>query len=167
MTDTRNTARPIDASHPLLSPGAETDNLLIDVAKKAAMSVLVTMLREHDDNAEAPEAAVRALLLAAAELRWDITIGGRGTLVSTMLLAGLDELRDDMVLPHAPIDQAVTTARLRAAAAAGLRGDAAPSIKPLIVPRGMGDFTRGLLAACAPPPRCVGDDDDAPPLAAA
>lgn len=173
MNDAHTTIHTIDPDQPLLSPGTEANCLLTDIAKQAAMSVLVTMLREHDDNAEAPEAAVRALLLAAAELRLDITIDGRAALLSTMLLAELDELGEQLVAPPAPADEAGVRARLDAAARAGLRGDDAPPTAegdgaPLVVRQGMAGFTRSLLAACTPPKCGVsteGNGDAPPPLA--
>jgi hypothetical protein len=160
MTDTRDAAHSLDPNHPLLSPGAESDHLATDIARDVALDVLDTMQREHGVTAEATEAAVRALLLAAAELRWDITLAGRGLLLSTMMMAGLDELRDDLVTPPT-YDQAAQRARLTAAARAGWR--AASTGEPLRIPAGGVELARAMLKACAPQHR---EQDGAPPAAA-
>lgn len=164
MTDTRSATRSIDPDHPLLSPGVETDHLATDIARDVALDALDTMQREHGVTAEATEAAVRALLLAAAELRWDITIAGRGLLLSTMMMAGLDELRDDLVTPPT-YDKAVQRARLTAASRAGWRrGEhAARTGQPLRVPAGMVEIAGAMFKAFAPQTRT---DEGAPPAAA-
>ncbi|KQN24248.1 hypothetical protein ASF00_15450 [Sphingomonas sp. Leaf34] len=156
-------------------PGPETDMFLPDVAREVMVSAIETAQHEQGNTVEATETAARILLLAAADLWWgDIEVAGRGMLLSTMLLAGLDELREQLIAPPAPADEAGVRAKLDAAARAGLRGDDAPPRAagdgvPLVVPQGMGGFTRSLLAACTPPKRggsTEGDGDAPPPLAA-
>lgn len=170
---------------PLAEPGDETDHGLTDLARDVAVDVLETTQAEHGETHAATEAAVRVLLLAAAELRWDITIAGRGLLFSEMLLADLDELRDGLVAP--PTGANAKGDRLAAAARAGWapdpltasslpksvtadqsRGiDEAQDGPPVLrMPTRVGvELARGWLAACKP--GSTNRDDDAPPPMAA
>lgn len=150
----------------LMAPGTETDHLAVDTAHDVALSVLQTMQLEDGVTAQATERAVRVLMLAAASLRWDIAIEGRGLFVSTLLLAMLDEQRDQLVAPPSARAQPATE-RLRGAAAAGLRGDSAPPGQGLrlVVPAGMAGVAKEWLGAFKPVDKP--DDGDAPPPIAA
>lgn len=123
-------------------PGPETDMFLPDVAREVMVSVIETAQHEQGVTVEATETAARILLLAAADLWWgDIEVAGRGMLLSNMLLAALDDLRAQLIASPLPADEASVSAKLDAAARAGLRGDDTP-------------------------PRRESDDDSPPPLAA-
>lgn len=123
-------------------PGPETDMFLPDVAREVMMSAIETAQSEQGVTVEATETAAHILVLAAADLWWgDIEVAGRGMQLSTMLLTGLDEIRDKLIAPTTLAGEADVRAKVAAPARAGLRGDDAP-------------------------PRTAGDDDTPPPLAA-
>ncbi|MBD8552373.1 hypothetical protein [Sphingomonas sp. CFBP 8764] len=109
-------------------PGPETDMFLPDVAREVMISAIETAQCEQGVTVEATETAARILVLAAADLWWgDIDVAGRGMLLSTMLLTGLDELRDQLMAPPVPAGEVNVSAKRVAPARAGLRGDDAPS----------------------------------------
>lgn len=79
-------------------PGSETDMFLPDVAREVMASVIETAQHEQGVTVEATETAARILLLAAADLWWgDIEVAGRGMVLSTRLLAALDDLRAQLI----------------------------------------------------------------------
>lgn len=112
--------------NPFASPGAEADNLLVDLARDVASTVIDTAQLEEGVTAKATETAVRVLLLAAADLWRSEVLFGRGLFVSTVLLAALDEAMDALTTPAPKADEDAVRDRLSAAARAGLRGDDAP-----------------------------------------
>ncbi len=148
-------------------PGPETDMFLPDVAREVMASVLETAQSEQGTTVEATETTARILLLAAADLWWgDIEVAGRGMLLSTLLLAALDEIREQLIAPPGAVTEQEIRERLTHVARAGLRGEQRPPADALTVPRGTAHLARAMLAALNSAARSADDGGAPPPIAA-